>query len=339
MKKLWYLFVIFVLAAVLLTSCNQPVENPEEPSGSLPQGTEQPTEPETPPVEDSNTSVTGSVSGFTYRDAYPCRTTASLQGETLCAIGSYEQMQVFQAEYFSEGVLRRYDEAYFDSKSLAVCFFPDLPSSAQVIIRDVQVSNGKLVVTAGKHLPDTDLTTTRTACYFIEIEGDVVLNENSGLELKTVAMDSLDPPSGLGTPVAGTVTGFTCWNENSYTSAYPGFHTEPEIYAIGTYEQWQAFCYRYYPQFLNKYDSAYFNGHSVAVYRREEPSGSIQVTVQDVQVKDGKLAVIVGRYSPEVQTQDMKPWCIFVEIEGDAAIDEYADAVIEFVALDQPIAS
>ena len=331
MKKTWCLLAVFLLAAVLLTSCNQPAENPEKPSGSQPQVTD----PTTPPSDAPEASVTGSVSGFTYFDAN-CRilNNPALEEPVVFIGSSQDQMQALFSEHFSND-FSEYDESYFATKALAVCFFPTVSADTQIIIQGVQVRDGRLIVTVGKHVPAEPSADTKSPCYLIEIEGGVKTSTLANASVETVAMDRIQLPSGIGTPVTGSVTGFTVWDALTESRRLPTPTYEPQIYAIGSPEEWNAFCYlSERTELLDRYDSDFFNGHSIVIYRRDEPVLQNQVKVLDVQVKEGKLVVTVGRYAPGFGDDAIGHWFLVVEVAGDVVTDEYDDAVLEYLPLD-----
>ena len=162
MKRTQFLLAIFLLIAVLLTSCNQPAEKPEEPSGSQPQETEPATDA---PLVDPETVVTGNVSEFTYYEKTGLTPPEeALLEPAIYTFGSYAQWEAFRAEYYSRWRFS-YGEDYFDSKSLAVCFFPETSTSNQLIIQNVQVKDGSLVITVGRHVPQVDFTEAKIRCF------------------------------------------------------------------------------------------------------------------------------------------------------------------------------
>ncbi|MBQ9131964.1 MAG: hypothetical protein IJX62_05795 [Clostridia bacterium] len=167
-------------------------------------------------------------------------------------------------------------------------------------------------------------------------EGTEADTNAGGTEQSTEA-DNSELPADPNTPVTGSISGFTVFDASRYRTI-KSIESSPEWFAIGSYAQWKAYCAAYYPDLLSKYDSAYFDTHSVVVYRKVEGSGSNQLTVRDVQVKNGKLAVTVGRYVPEMGTADVANWCLLIEITGDVVLDEDSDVTVTTVELDQPIA-
>jgi len=133
------------------------------------------------------------------------------------------------------------------------------------------------------------------------------------------------------TPVTGSISSWEAKNSPWTMSC----DYRPRLDVIGSYEQWQAYCLAYGPSMVSLYNSDYFNTHSLVIYSRREVSCSIEVCVQNVQIRDGKLVVTLGRYEPLFQDQALKPWCILIEIEGDVLLDENSDAVLETVMLSE----
>ncbi len=79
----------------------------------------------------------------------------------------------------------------------------------------------------------------------------------------------------------------------------------------------------------DRYDDAFFETKSLVLVLLEEPSGSIRHKVTDVyQTADGKYAVNIATITPEVGTDDMAQWHLFVEAE--AAIGDESDVVLTF---------
>ena len=133
------------------------------------------------------------------------------------------------------------------------------------------------------------------------------------------------------TPVTGSISSWEAKNSPWTMSC----DYSPRLDVIGSYEQWQAYCLAYGPSMVSLYNSDYFNTHSLVIYSRREVSCSIEVCVQNVQIRDGKLVVTLGRYEPLFQDNALKPWCILIEIEGDVLLDENSDAVLETVMLSE----
>ena len=70
----------------------------------------------------------------------------------------------------------------------------------------------------------------------------------------------------------------------------------------------------------DRYDDAYFKENCLILILLEEPSGSIRHTVTAVQqATNGKLTVNMSRITPEIGTDDMAQWHIFVETAAGVA--------------------
>lgn len=79
----------------------------------------------------------------------------------------------------------------------------------------------------------------------------------------------------------------------------------------------------------DRYDAAFFETKSLVLVLLEEPSGSIRHKVTDVyQTDENNLAINIATIVPEVGTDDMAQWHLFVEAE--AAIDDESDVVLTF---------
>ncbi len=79
----------------------------------------------------------------------------------------------------------------------------------------------------------------------------------------------------------------------------------------------------------DRYDDAFFNEKSLILILLEEPSGSIRHKVTAVQqTADGKLTVNISTIVPEVGTDDMAQWHLFVAV--DTIVADETDIVLSF---------
>ena len=145
--------------------------------------------------------------------------------------------------------------------------------------------------------------------------------------------DTQSPSESTGsnqTPVTGSVSGFSVWDAGNHT-ANSAVAKEPTLRVIDSIEKWETYSNAYYPDLKTKYDSAFFQNHSLVIYRREEMSSSTDLDVVDVLIKQEKLVLVIRRHEPFLQDQNMKSWCLFVEVEGTVAVNEDSDVAVEFL--------
>ncbi|MCR5717966.1 MAG: dockerin type I repeat-containing protein [Oscillospiraceae bacterium] len=66
-----------------------------------------------------------------------------------------------------------------------------------------------------------------------------------------------------------------------------------------------------------QFDEDFFAEHHLVLIAKEQPSGSIRLSVNAAKETDGKLSVSLSKYSPEIQTCDMALWHILAETSRD----------------------
>ena len=79
----------------------------------------------------------------------------------------------------------------------------------------------------------------------------------------------------------------------------------------------------------DKYDAAYFEDQILVLVLLQEGSGSIQHKVEDVKTDaEGKLSVSISSIVPEIGTDDMAQWHIFIEPEAGVTVAGAEDVVV-----------
>ena len=75
-------------------------------------------------------------------------------------------------------------------------------------------------------------------------------------------------------------------------------------------------------QSLLKYDKDYFKDKMIVVVSHWENSGSNTIEVEEVEIKEGIVAVRLERESQDDVTDDMKNWGIIIELEKDNTVEQ-----------------
>ena len=83
-----------------------------------------------------------------------------------------------------------------------------------------------------------------------------------------------------------------------------------------------------YKNQLEKYDEEYFDENMLAVIYHWETTGSAKLEVESIEYSESDIKIIIERDTPDIVTDDMCAWGIFVDLEKN---EKYTTVVYDIV--------
>ena len=190
MRKLKSVWMLLLLLTLLLTSCSNPVEDDHhDHDHSHPWETSSPNQSGGKP-SDTDTPVTGSVAQFSVLNASDTPTVTSAQDEpTLRTITTLAQWKEYCNAYYPS-LSTKYGNNYFENHSVVIYRRTEESSSIDLSVIDALVKGGKLVIVVRRHEPFLKTPREKSWCFFVEIEGNVKLDESNDVTVEFVKANS-----------------------------------------------------------------------------------------------------------------------------------------------------
>ena len=190
MRKSKSVWMLLLLLALLLTACSNPVEDDHhDHDHSHPVETPLPNNSGNNP-SDTDTPVTGSIVRVSVLDASDTPTATPTQEEpTLRTITTLAQWKEY-CNIFYPSLSSKYSNNYFENHSVVVYRRTEESSSIDLSVIDALVRGGKLVIVVRRHEPFLKTPQEKSWCFFVEIEGNVKLDERNDVTVEFLKANS-----------------------------------------------------------------------------------------------------------------------------------------------------
>lgn len=292
MKRL----LLLLLAICLLAGCQKPIEAPETTVATDPPVTPGKTHTSFPglevAVEDLRWDNEKTVLTVNWKNDTPYDVT----------YGSAYEIQYFSEDTWIPCALQ--EELYFTA--IAYCLFPGQQNSETYDLTQIY-------------------DVSKPGTYRFTAECFVYDSEESSTKCQLTAEFSVgsDMPA---FPLAYHA-------ESARTDQLSEDADYPAVILCNTLEAYTHYCQGLFPTVteapFTAYDAAFFENHYLVLVLLEEPSGSITHTVRDVLKGDGQtVSIFIDRTVPEVCTDDMAYWHIFVEIDQENPVTKAEDIAL-----------